>query len=66
MKKKTCQVLGKLYEFIITSYQKIVPKFIHMKKKLGKKTCNLFLQQSHWLIISHLHSDDFVDDQTKR
>jgi len=26
-----------------------------MKKNLGKRTYSSFLQQSHWLIVSHLH-----------
>jgi hypothetical protein len=42
MKKNTYDVLGQLLTFIITSCKKIVPKFIQMKKKLGKKHLHSF------------------------
>jgi predicted component of viral defense system (DUF524 family) len=41
MKRKICQYLDN-YKNLLTSCKENVPKFIHMKKKLGKKTWSLF------------------------
>jgi hypothetical protein len=50
---KAYDMLGQLYIFIIKNRKRFHLKNIHMKKwKRLKKTCNNFIEWSHWLLLT--------------